>query len=67
VGLGGRSTLEAVSAALRVLGEPGAAAQLDVLFAEGVSLVTRLRGVPEAHASAASLRGSPEAEEEGRG
>jgi hypothetical protein len=61
------STLEAVSAALRVLGEPEAAGRLDVLLADGANLVTRLRGVPEAHASAASLRGSPDAEGEGKG
>jgi DTW domain-containing protein YfiP len=57
VGLGGMSTIEAVAAALRVLGEADAAARLDVLVAEGSGLVTRLRGVPEGHASAGSLRG----------
>jgi DTW domain-containing protein YfiP len=61
VGLGGMSTIEAVSAALRVLGEVEAADRLDLLVADGVGLVTRLRGVPEAHASAASLTGPPRA------
>lgn len=49
VGLGGMSTLEAVAAALRALGEPAAADGLERLLADGVDLVTRLRGVPEAH------------------
>jgi DTW domain-containing protein YfiP len=65
VGLGGMSTLEAVAAALRLLGEPEAAEKLDVLLADGVGLVTRLRGVPEAHASAGSLRGPRRAGGEG--
>jgi hypothetical protein len=51
------STLEAVAAALRVMGEEAAADRLDLLLAEGVALVGRLRGVPEAHASAGSPRG----------
>jgi hypothetical protein len=59
------STLEAVAAALRLLGEPEAAEKLDVLLADGVGLVTRLRGVPEAHASAGSLRGPRRAGGEG--
>jgi hypothetical protein len=67
VGLGGLSTLEAVAAALRVLGEPGAADGLERLLAEGVTLVTRLRGVPEAHASVSSLRGPVRAGGAGRG
>ncbi len=60
-GVGGLSTLEAVAAALRVLGDPAAADRLDALLAEGVALVARLRGVPEAHASAGSRRGRPRA------
>ena len=57
-GVGGLSTLEAVAAALRVLGDPAAADRLDALLAEGVALVARLsRGVPEAHASADARRG----------
>jgi DTW domain-containing protein YfiP len=67
VGLGGMSTLEAVASALRVLGEAAAADRLEVLLADGVSLVTRLRGVPEAHASAGSLRGQRQAAGEGQG
>jgi DTW domain-containing protein YfiP len=51
VGLGGMSTIEAVIAALRVLDEGEAADLLDRLRADGASLVTRLRGVPEAHAA----------------
>jgi DTW domain-containing protein YfiP len=43
---GGMSTLEAVAAALRALGEPGPAAELDRLLAAGVALATRLRGFP---------------------
>jgi DTW domain-containing protein YfiP len=49
VGLGGLSTIEAVARALRVLDEPAAAAALERLLADGAELVTRLRGVPEAH------------------
>lgn len=43
---GGMSTLEALAAALRTLGEPDAAARLDALLAAGVELATRLRGSP---------------------
>jgi DTW domain-containing protein YfiP len=43
---GGMSTLEALAAALRELGEPDAAAGLDALLAAGVELATRLRGTP---------------------
>lgn len=43
---GGMSTLEALAAALRTLGEPRAAEDLDALLAAGVALATRLRGVP---------------------
>lgn len=43
---GGMSTLEALAAALRTLGEPEAAARLDALLAAGVELATRLRGTP---------------------
>lgn len=57
VGLGGMSTLEAVAAALRLLGEPAAADRLDALLADGVALVARLRGAAAAHASAGSLTG----------
>jgi DTW domain-containing protein YfiP len=60
-GVGGRSTLEAVAAALRLLGEAEAADGLDALLADGVALVTRLRGTPGAHASAGSRRGTPRA------
>ena len=49
VGLGGLSTLEAVAAALRALGEPSAADRLERLLADGAGLVARLRGAPEAH------------------
>ncbi len=42
---GGMSTLEAVAAALRTLGEPDAAARLDALLAAGVELATALRGM----------------------
>jgi DTW domain-containing protein YfiP len=45
---GGMSTLEALVAALRALGEPDAAARLDDLLAAGVELATRLRGGPGA-------------------
>jgi DTW domain-containing protein YfiP len=41
---GGMSTLEALAAALRALGEAEAAARLDALLAAGVALATRLRG-----------------------
>jgi DTW domain-containing protein YfiP len=41
---GGMSTLEAVAAALRALGEAEAAARLEALLAAGVALATRLRG-----------------------
>ena len=58
-GVGGRSTLEAVAAALRLLGEIEAADGLDTLLADGVALVTRLRGTPAAHASAGSRTGTP--------
>lgn len=44
---GGMSTLEAVAAALRSLGEDAAAAGLETLLADGVALATRLRGTPE--------------------
>jgi DTW domain-containing protein len=44
---GGMSTLEAVAAALRSLGEESAAAGLETLLADGVALATRLRGTPE--------------------
>jgi DTW domain-containing protein YfiP len=54
---GGMSTLEAIAAALRAVGEPAAAAGLDALLAEGVALATRLRGAPGSHASAASRWG----------
>jgi DTW domain-containing protein YfiP len=43
---GGMSTLEALAAALRQLGEPEPAARLDALLAAGVELATRLRGAP---------------------
>jgi DTW domain-containing protein YfiP len=43
---GGMSTLEALAAALRALGEPEPAARLDALLAAGVDLATRLRGTP---------------------
>jgi DTW domain-containing protein YfiP len=43
---GGMSTLEALAAALRQLGEPDAAAGLEALLAAGVELATRLRGTP---------------------
>jgi DTW domain-containing protein YfiP len=43
---GGMSTLEALAAALRMLGEPEPAARLDALLAAGVELATRLRGTP---------------------
>lgn len=56
-GVGGRSTLGAVAAALRLLGEVEAADRLDALLADGVALVARLRGTPGAHASAGSRRG----------
>jgi DTW domain-containing protein YfiP len=42
---GGVSTLEAVAAALRALGEPEAAARLDALHAAGTALVARLGAV----------------------
>jgi DTW domain-containing protein YfiP len=64
-GVGGMSTLEAVAAALRAVGEGPAADRLDLLLAEGVALVTRLRGVPEAHAAAASPPGGHRAPEPG--
>lgn len=67
VGLGGSSTLEAVAAALRLLGEPEAAERLEILLAEGVALVARLRGVPEAHAPVAGSRTGPRRAEGGRG
>jgi hypothetical protein len=41
------STLEAVAAALRALGEGEAASRLDALLAAGVALATRLRGAGE--------------------
>jgi DTW domain-containing protein YfiP len=41
---GGMSTLEAVAAALRTLGEEDAADRLDALLAAGVELATALRG-----------------------
>jgi DTW domain-containing protein YfiP len=44
---GGMSTLEAVAAALRALGEADAAARLDALLAAGVALASRLRGLAE--------------------
>jgi len=43
---GGMSTLEAVAAALRALGDLEAADALEALHADGVALATRLRGVP---------------------
>jgi DTW domain-containing protein YfiP len=43
---GGMSTLEALAAALRALGEPEPAARLDAVLAAGVELATRLRGTP---------------------
>ncbi len=42
----GMSTLEALAAALRTLGERDAARRLDALLASGVELATRLRGTP---------------------
>jgi DTW domain-containing protein YfiP len=58
VGLGGLSTVEAVAAALRVLGEADAAERLLRLHADGVALVNRLRGVPDAHAARDPLAAS---------
>ena len=52
------STLEAVAAALRVLGEPEAAAGLDALLAKGIALATSLRGMPGGPRSGESRRGS---------
>ena len=61
MGVGGMSTLEAVAAALRLLGEVEAADGLDALLADGVALVKRLGGTPGAHTSAGSRRGPPRA------
>jgi DTW domain-containing protein YfiP len=44
---GGMSTLEALAAALRRLGEPDAADRLEALLAAGVGLASRLRGYPD--------------------
>lgn len=54
---GGMSTLEAVAAALRVLGEPDAASRLDDLLDAGVALVARLGRRPSA--AAGGLSGCP--------
>ena len=54
---GGLSTLEAVAAALRALGDLDAAGALEALHAEGVALATRLRGAPGAHAPEGSRTG----------
>jgi DTW domain-containing protein YfiP len=51
---GGMSTLEAVAAALRALGEPEAAARLDALLDAGVALVARLGRRPSAAAPPAA-------------
>jgi tRNA-uridine aminocarboxypropyltransferase len=57
---GGMSTLEAVAAALRALGEPDAASRLDDLLDAGVALVARLGRRPSAAAAAGGgLCGSP--------
>jgi DTW domain-containing protein YfiP len=62
VGLGGMSTLAAVAAALRVLGDSSAADRLDALLADGIALVERLGSAPGAHASPGSPRGRSRAE-----
>ncbi len=58
---GGMSTLEAVAAALRSLGEPAAAAELDALHSAGVALGTRLRGTPGVPAPPGSRTGKARA------
>jgi DTW domain-containing protein YfiP len=55
--VGGMSTLEAVAAALRVLGDVDAADALEALHTQGVALATRLGGGPG--------RGSPPASRTG--
>jgi DTW domain-containing protein YfiP len=55
---GGMSTLEAVAAALRTLGDAEAAARLDALLEAGVALVARLGSRPSARAGRA-LGGPP--------
>jgi DTW domain-containing protein YfiP len=54
---GGMSTLEAVAAALRALGDVEAASKLEALHADGVALATQLRGVPGIAARRESRRG----------
>jgi DTW domain-containing protein YfiP len=51
---GGMSTLEAVAAALRALGEPEAASRLDALLDAGIALVARLGRRPSGPAPAAA-------------
>ena len=56
---GGMSTIEAVAAALRALGDAPAAEALDALHAEGVALATRLRGVPGPSSAGPGRRRTP--------
>jgi DTW domain-containing protein YfiP len=58
---GGMSTLEAVAAALRALGDAQAASALEALHAAGVALATRLGGVQGARGGRESRRGHPPA------
>jgi hypothetical protein len=55
------STLEAVAAALRVLGDGEAADALDALHVEGVALATRLGGGPGRGAPGGTRTGAPPA------
>jgi DTW domain-containing protein YfiP len=55
---GGMSTIEAVAAGLRALGDVEAADALDALHTDGVTLATRLRGVPGAGAAGGSRTGA---------
>ena len=65
--LGGMSTLEAVAAALRALGEVEAADALDALHRDGVALATRLGGGPGRGSPPGSRTGAPPARRSARG
>ncbi len=58
---GGMSTLEAVAAALRALGDPGIADALEAFHRDGVALASRLGGGPGRGAPGASRTGAPPA------